>query len=159
MNTDNIFKATRLKAAKTKPVLSSIDSAASELHMPRAKLGRIEQEDPDKHQEMPSEYDIIEMIKVYDAPELKDHYCENCCPLGEGREPLMYENLGMISAKLFSSLHFLDRASDVMHTILADSVISEDEKEEFEKILEILKSISYSADSLELWARKHGFEE
>ena len=51
------------------------------------------------------------------------------------------------------------RANDRIFAILEDGQISENEREEFSNILKTLEKISYSAGSLELWAKKIGFEE
>lgn len=71
----------------------------------------------------------------------------------------MYKNLGEISAKLMSALYFLENISDDVHRILADSEISDIEKDEFRQIIKTLRDLSYSADSLDLWAEKNGFND
>ena len=55
-----------------------------------------------------------------------------------------------------SALHFLENANDEIHRILADSKVADNEKNEFINIIRTLRDISYSADSLELWAKKNG---
>lgn len=119
----------------------------------------IEQENVKKRQVDPSVYDVVEMANAYSAPELNDYYCSNICPIGLGRTPLMYKNLGEISAKLMSALYFLENISDDVHRILADSEISDIEKDEFRQIIKTLRDLSYSADSLDLWAEKNEFND
>ena len=99
------------------------------------------------------------MAKVYDAPELYNYYCTNECPIDCNSQPFIYDDLDKISVRLMSALHFLENANDRIYAILEDGVISENEKEEFENILSTLEKISYSADSLELWAKKNGFKD
>lgn len=153
----NIFKTARLKAAEKDERFRTAESAALELHdMSRERLYMIEQEDPNKRQADPSPFDVVEMSKAYSAPELCDYYCTQICPIGMGRTQLMYGSLGEISAKLMSALHFLENANDEIHRILADSKVTADEKAEFRNIIQTLRDISYSADSLELWAKKNG---
>lgn len=155
---ENIFKKARLKAAEKDERFRTAESAAYELcDMSRERLYMIEQDNPNKRQADPSPFDVVEMSKAYAAPELCDYYCTQVCPIGMGQKQLMYSSLGEISAKLMSALHFLENVNDEIHSILADSKIADDEKAEFEKIIKTLGDISYSADSLELWAKKNGF--
>lgn len=154
---ENIFKQARLKAAEKDERFRTAESAAFELHdMSRERLYMIEQDDPSKRQADPSVFDVVEMSKAYKAPELCDYYCTQICPIGMGRTQLMYGSLGEISAKLMSALHFLENSNDEIHRILADSKVADNEKAEFINIIRTLRDISYSADSLELWAKKNG---
>ena len=157
---ENVFKRARLKAAEKDDRFRTAESAALEMHdMSRERLYMIEQENPEKRQIDPSVYDVVEMARAYSAPELCDYYCTQICPIRAGAEPLMYQNLGEISAKLMSALHFLQNISDPIHRILADSNVTGAEREEFRQIVSILRDISYSAASLDLWAKKNGFKE
>lgn len=157
---ENIFKQARLKAAETDDRFKTAERAADELPtISRERIYMIEQEDPHKRHIDPTPYDVTEMAKTYNAPELCDYFCTHLCCIGKDRSPLLYGNLGEISAKLMSSLHFLEEANDKIHRILADSKVTENEKAEFQKIIKTLRDISYSADSLELWAKKNGFVE
>lgn len=154
---ENIFKQARLKAAEKDGRFKTAAKAAFELHdMSREKLLMIEQEDSNKRQADPSAFDVVEMSQAYGAPELCDYYCTQICPIGMGRTQLIYGSLGEISARLMSSLHFLENANDEIHRILADSKVTDDEKAEFRSIIQTLRDFSYSADSLELWAQKNG---
>ena len=110
-------------------------------------------------QKCPNPEDIVSMAKVYDAPELCNYYCTNECPIDCDSQTLIYDDLDKISVRLMSALHFLDNANDRIYAILEDGKISDDEKEEFENILKTLGKISYSAGSLELWAKKNGFSD
>ncbi len=158
--TKNIFKYARLKAAETDERFKTAESAAFVLpDMSRERLYMIEQDNPNKRQTDPTPFDVVEMSRAYHAPELCDYYCTQICPVGMGQAQLMYKSLGEISARLMSSLHFLEGVNDDIHSILADSKITEEEKHDFLKIIETLRALSYSADSLELWAKKNGFIE
>lgn len=155
---ENIFKKARLKAAEKDKRFKTAESAAQEIpDMTRERLYMIEQENPNKRQADPSPFDVAEMARAYHAPELCDYYCTHICPIGMGRSPLMYNNLGEISAKLMASLHFLENINDNIHSVLADSKITDNEKAEFKEILKTLRELSFSADSLELWAERNGF--
>lgn len=152
----NIYKNARLAAAKTEPDLSTVEKAHPHLYISREKLMMIEQTNPKKRQASPSPDEVVLMSKVYKAPELCNYYCTHQCPIGKENKPLIHDNLGEIASGLMSALYFLDSFSEKIHEILADSKISDEERQSFEKSLEILNNISYSTDCLDLWARKHG---
>ncbi len=155
---ENVFKKARLKAAQTNERLKKAESAAEELAViSRERMYMIEQEDPRKRTADPTPYEVTEMAKLYGAPELCDYYCSHLCAIGKGRSPLMHNDLGEISARLMSAMHFLEKVSDNIHEILADSKVTDDEKAQFVQIVRTLRELSYSADSLELWAKKNGY--
>ena len=154
MKEENIYRAARKKAAETNPVLNSLDTAQDVLCIDRLRLLKIE-----NGQKVPEPEDIAAMEKVYDAPELRNYYCAKECPLGCNEEPLICDDLDKISVRLLSALHFMEKANDRLFEILEDGEVSEDQRKDFIRILDTLKKVSYSVDSLELWAEKNGFEE
>ncbi len=158
---ENIYKKARLNAAEKNSSLKSVAHAFQYVSITRERLLEIEQSDPKKKMSIPNPDDVVSMAKVYGAPELCNFYCTTQCPVGQmkGEEPLLYDDLGRISASLMSALHFLDSANDEIHSILADSKITPDEREKFKKIMKTLDDIVYSANSLELWAEKNGLTD
>lgn len=153
MKEDNIYRAARKKAANDNPLLNSLDTAQDVLCIDRLRLLKIE-----NGQKTPDPDDVSAMAKAYNAPELRNYYCSKECALGCDTKPFIYDDLDKISVRLLSALHFLENANDRIYAILEDGVISENERAEFNNILETLSKISYSAGSLELWAKKNGFE-
>ena len=154
MKEENIYRAARKKAAHDNPLLNSLETAQDVLCIDRLRLLKIE-----NGQKTPDPEDVAAMAKIYDAPELRNYYCTKECPLGCNEQPFIYDDLDKISVRLMSALHFLENANDRIFSILEDGKISEGEREEFARILKTLDKISYSAGSLELWAKKNGFEE
>lgn len=69
-----------------------------------------------------------------------------------------YDNLSEISVKLMVSLNELEHIESRIYKIFADGKVSESEKAEFESIIDVLGKIAFSAESLKLWAKKHGFD-
>ena len=151
---ENIYRAARKKAAQNNSLLNSLDSAQDVLHIDRLRLLKIE-----NGQKCPEPEDIVSMSEAYDAPELRNYYCSKECPIGCSAEPLIYEDLDKISVRLMSALHYLENAEDKIYSILEDGKVTENERPEFEGILDTLEKIAYSANSLQLWAKKNGFEE
>ncbi len=153
MKDENIYRLARKKAAEENPLLKSLDTAQGVLCIDRLRLLKIE-----NGQKAPEPADVASMAKAYDAPELRNYYCSKECPLGCDSKPFIFDDLDKISVRLLSALHFLENANDRIFAILEDGEISENERTEFKNILETLEKISYSAGSLELWAKKNGFE-
>ncbi len=156
---ENLYKNARLAAAENNPELRTAERACHLLYMSRERLQKIEQTDPEKHQASPAPEDVLIMSRLYKAPELLDYYCTHECPVRKGEDSLLHNSLGDISSRLMSALYFLDNASDSIHRILGDSQVSDDEKKEFVDSLKVLRDIAYSAQCLELWARKNGLIE
>ncbi len=148
---ENIYRAARKKAAQKNPEFNSLDTAQDVVCIDRLRLLKIE-----NGQKVPTPEDIMLMSKAYDAPELCNYYCTNECPIDCNSQPFIYDDLDKISVRLMSALHFLNNANDRIYEILEDGKVSENEKEEFQSILATLNKISYSAGSLELWAKKNG---
>ncbi len=149
---ENIYRKARKKAAKNKPLLNNCESAQDLVYIERTKLLAIESSD-----KVPSPDDVLSMSKVYEAPELCNYYCTNQCPIGSDKPTLMYEDLNEIAVRLMSALHFLQKSTDTIYKVFEDGKINDYEKQDFMKIIETLKKLSYSADSLELWAKKNGY--
>ena len=152
----NPFKAARLRAADTNAALKTLESASPILLMTREKLGHIEQEDPQKVQEAPERDDVIRMIEVYGAPELRSYYCSKICPLGVNRVPLLECNdFYSISFQLGVTLNQLEDLLGDFGRILKDGKVEDSEKEQFYEILTALKEFATQVGNLDLWAEKN----
>ena len=154
MKEENIYRLARKKAAEENHLLKNLDTAQDELCIDRLRLLKIE-----NGQKTPEPDDVVRMAEVYGAPELRNYYCSMECPLGCDEQPFIYDDLDKISVRLLSSLHFMEKANDRLFEILEDGEVSEDQRKDFVRILDTLKKVSYSVNSLELWAKKNGFEE
>ena len=148
---ENIYRKARKNAASKNSLLNNCDSAQDIVYIERTKLLAIESGD-----KIPGPDDVVSMAKVYEAPELCNYYCTNQCPIGKGKPTLIYEDLNEISVRLMTSLHMLQKANDTIYRILEDGKIDDYEKMDFLNVIETLKKLSYSADSLELWGKKNG---
>lgn len=156
MNKDNIYRRARKKAAETNFLLNDSKNSQEFLGIDKAKLLAIENGKKSPHPD-----DVATMATVYDAPELCNFYCACECSIGK-QQPVKryeYDNLSEISVKLIVSLNELEQIESRIYKILADGKISESEREEFDGIVDVLGKIAFSAESLKLWAKKHGFEK
>ena len=150
---ENRYRRARKQAAEKNPLLNNSESAQDIVHIERSRLIAIE-----KDQRAPYPEEVVSMAEVYGAPELCDGYCTSQCPIGKGRKPLLYEDLNQISAQLMSSLYFLQSANDLIFSILEDGQVGQQERDAFRKVLQLLDKVSYSAQSLKLWAKKNGMD-
>ncbi len=151
---DNVYRNARKKAAKNQPLLNNCETAQDIVFIERTKLLAIESGD-----KVPEPDDVVSMSKVYNAPELCNYYCSSQCPIGKGEPVLLYEDLNEISVRLMTAMHMLQNVNDIIYRILEDGKIDDDEKQDFAKVIKVLKKMSYSVDSLELWAKKNGLAE
>lgn len=98
---------------------------------------------------------IIKMADVYNAPELRNYYCRNCCPLGNTLPEIEAENLDRISIETISILHKAERASQSLLDIVSDGVISEEEKPILEEVMMFLDDIDKTYHNLKTWVEKN----
>ena len=153
--TTNVYKAARLRAAQSTPELSTAEKAAQILLIRREKYLQIEQDDPKRKRAVPTQDEVAMMVRTYNAPELRSHYCANECPLGEGMPVLQSDSLDRIAVQLMVALRRMELARDEMDSILVDGMVGENEATKFKEIVHILKEIAIQANALELWSQKN----
>lgn len=78
----NAFYEARIEAAKCNDRLASREGAAEELGIDRTRLARIE-----LGSLIPYPEEVLLMAEAYGAPQLTNHYCSSCCPLGKETIP------------------------------------------------------------------------
>lgn len=148
---DNPFCIARLDAANYNERLFSKDGAAELLGVSTStlsdyELGLTKIVPPDM---------VVKMADLYNAPELRNFYCREMCPLGFDVPVLELEDLDRITIKAMASLRKIMETKDILLDITEDGVISEEEKPELEKVLQNLDEISAIAQSLKIWAEKN----
>lgn len=151
----NIYCQCRLAASKYNDKLKSREGAAELLGLSPSTLAGYEL---DLTKTVPVE-NIILMADAYNAPELKNWYCTNACPLGENMPRLEVAELDRLTMKTLAALKQMDNVKDDLIDIVGDGIITEDEKPKLNEVLERLRQISIAAQSLLLWAEKNCTEE
>ena len=110
---------------------------------------RIEKIESDKTLPHPDE--VMAMAKCYKMPSMCNHYCSNVCQIGIKNVPeIQAKDLSQITLNILASLNALDQEKSRLIDITVDGIISEDEKEDFERIKSELSQISMAVDSLSL---------
>lgn len=78
----NVFYLARMEAATCNDRLASREGASEEIGIDRTRLARIELGSLTPYPE-----EVLLMSEAYGAPQLANHYCSACCPLGKETIP------------------------------------------------------------------------
>lgn len=148
---DNPFCQARLKAAEYNEKFFSKEYAAEQLHI---SAGQLQDYELGITKCIPPD-SILRMADVYRAPELRNLYCREMCPLGGDMPVLELEDLDRITVRAMASLRKVAQTKESLLDITADGIITEDEKPELRKILATLDEISAIAQSLKVWTEKN----
>lgn len=100
--------------------------------------------------------DVVALSKVYNKPELRNYYCCHECEIGKIDTPAVDFN-GSIHEILVSIAVSLENANQNkvrLMEVLEDSVLSEDEQRDFDKIYNELERVSAEVEALQLWCEK-----
>lgn len=146
----NVFYQARCKASAHNEQLSSREGAADIMSIDRGRLYRIESGITNPYPE-----EVHLMADLYNAPELRNYYCREICPLGVDVPVLELEDLDRITVKAMASLRKVEETKEKLLDITADGVITEEEKPELRRILATLDEIATIAQSLKVWAEKN----
>lgn len=148
---DNIYYKARMEAAATNDKLNSREGAAEIIGIDRTRLARIELDSICAYPE-----EVLIMADAYNAPELENYFCCEQCPIGKHSMPhIELVEIDRLTIGILSSLKNVTFIKEELIEIVADGVITEDEKPKLEHILDSLEKISVEAQTLKLWAEKY----
>lgn len=147
----NPFCQARLEAAKYNEKFFSKEYAAEQLHI---SAGQLQDYELGITKCIPPD-NILRMADLYNAPELRNMYCREMCPLGCDVPKLELEDLDRISVKALSSFRKMSAAKESLLDIVEDGIIVEDEMPELEKVMKTLDEVSGIAQSLRVWVEKN----
>ena len=148
---DNIYCRSRLEAAKFNDRLYSRAGAAellgiSESSLADYELGNTKVVPVDK---------VNLMADLYRAPEIRNFYCANECPIGKNCiAQLEVEELDRLTIKVLVAFKKVGYIKDTLLEITEDGIVSPDEQTEFAEVIKALDNISQNAQELKLWAEK-----
>lgn len=148
----NIYYNARCSAAEEiEEKFSSRESASEIVHIERTRLANIELGNITPYPE-----EVKMMAEVYNMPELCNSYCARECPIGKGSiQEVQMDDFDRLSLRVLGSLQDIDTLKDSLIEISEDGVISIDEQEKFNNIIDALEKISNNAKALRLWAKKN----
>lgn len=146
----NIFYQARRRAATYNEQLSSREGAADIMSIDRGRLYRIESGIVHPYPE-----EIHLMADLYNAPELKNYFCKNICPLGGDIPRAEVANLDRITVRILSAIRRLGETNDLLLDITEDGVIDESERDDMGKVLHNLEELEQITQSMKLWVKKN----
>jgi len=101
---------------------------------------------------------VMRMADLYNAPQIKNLYCKNECPLGK-EQPLAIEvkTLEEVTIGILSKLDGEEIGSmkKLLLEIAEDGKISPDEEDDFNKIVSKMDKLSLTISELKLLAKKY----
>lgn len=148
---DNMYYLARCEAANTNEDFSSRESAAELTGIDRTRLARIELDTINPYPE-----EVLAMSRAYNTPELCNSYCARECPIGKTNvKEVTIDDFDRLALKVLGSLKDIDDLRMSLIAISEDGVISENERNAFQEILDSLEKISNNAKALQLWAIKN----
>lgn len=148
---DNMYYLARYEAAKENEELNSREGAAEITGIDRTRLARIELDTITPYPE-----EVLSMSRAYNTPELCNSYCARECPIGKTSvKEVTIDDFDRLALKVLGSLKDIDSLRKSLIAISEDGVISVNEKDTFQEILDSLEKISTNAKALRLWAMKN----
>lgn len=153
-NTENVYLRCRKRAAQYNEALSSREKAAELLGISSSSLANYEL---GITKTVPVDM-VVMMADLYKAPELRNVYCKQECPIGR-MLPMATESKGLesITLKILKSLDEdeIKAMKKSLVDIAEDGEITEDEQEDFNSILERLDQIAKEISELRILAEKY----
>ena len=138
----NMYCMARYTAAENNPAFSSREKTGELLNMDRTRLANIELGNI-----IPYPEEVMAMAKAYNAPELCNSHCAEQCPIGRNTVTKVQIDLG--------SLNDIESIRASLISISEDGKVSQNEREQFMKIIASLEKISSNANALKIWAEKN----
>ncbi|MCI8507711.1 MAG: helix-turn-helix domain-containing protein [Lachnospiraceae bacterium] len=146
----NAFYKSRCNAATHNEQLSSREGAADIMSIDRGRLYRIESGIANPYPE-----EVHLMADLYNAPELRNYFCKNVCPLGEDIPKAEVADLDRITVRTLSAIRKLSETKELLLDITEDGVIDESEKGDMKRVLQNLEGLEQITQNLKLWIKKN----
>ena len=151
---ENVYKACRKKAAQYNEALNSREKAAEMLGIAPSTLANHEL---GVTKNVPVDT-VVMMADLYRAPELRNLYCKNECPIGR-MLPLSTEGKGLqsITVRILNSLDddAIRNMKKSLLRIAEDDEIKKDDREDLERIMETMEKIATEISELRMLAEKY----
>ena len=151
---ENVYKACRKKAAQYNEALNSREKAAEMLGIAPSTLANHEL---GVTKNVPVDT-VVMMADLYRAPELRNLYCKNECPIGR-MLPLSTEVKGLqsITVRILNSLDddAIRNMKKSLLRIAEDDEIKKDDREDLERIMETMEKIATEISELRMLAEKY----
>lgn len=145
----NPWYRARIEAAKSDGRFKSRESAAELLDM---SVSSLEEAETGKHKVMPPEKAWL-MAERYGAPEMRNWYCLNECPMGKGMaiscDFVMIDRAAVKLTRVFRK-EKIQWLKNTLQDIAMDGVISDSELEDLDGVVDQLKDVARIISELEI---------
>lgn len=146
----NPFYIARMEAAKRRNRLVSREGVSAETGIDRTRLGRIETGDL-----VPFPEEVLLLANLYNAPELTNHYCVSCCPIGHRTmRQVEVVSLERIALQLNARAKQIDAAKEELLIVAADGQITPEERPSIDHIAQIMLNAKTDIDCMLIWYAK-----
>lgn len=95
------------------------------------------------------------MADLYNAPELRNYFCRNMCPLGEEIPKAEISDLDRITVRTLSAIRNLEKTKELLLDITEDGVVDESERDDMGKVLQNLEELEQITQNMKLWIKKN----
>ena len=150
----NVYRDCRKKAAAYNEKLNSLDITADLLGLSPSTLRKYEL---NVTKCVPVE-SVVMMAELYNAPELRNWYCKNECPIG-ARAPIATElrSLESITIRLLNILdeQKLAKMKKSLLEIAEAGKITDENERELKQITELLTNLEVTISEMRMYAEKH----
>lgn len=146
---ENIYKKCRKRAAETNDRLRSREGAAECLGISESSLTHYEL---GLTKNIPVDV-VMMMAELYNAPELKNHYCRTECPIGRTMPIATVEKpLAEATVHLLDSLNTdqINHYSKRLLRIASDGQLTAQERDEVKAIIQALDKVSTAVSELRI---------
>lgn len=146
----NVFYQARLRASTHNDQLKSREGAADIMSIDQGRLYRIE-----SGIAIPYPEEVHLMADLYGAPELRNYFCRNSCPLGESVPEIDTNELDRIAIKTVSIFRKVSKTGNLLLNIVEDGKVSEEEKADMEEVVKTLEELEGISQNLRTWVKKN----
>ncbi len=151
---NNIFYQARLKASRFNESFKNRDCVADIMLIAPGRMYRIE-----TGLTNPTTEEVYQMADLFCAPELKNYYCEELCPLGCNHPKTEAESFDRIVLGMVAQLPKLEKAKDILIAVTEDGKVDSSELADVKEALKVLNRFRKITQNYELWVEKHVDED
>lgn len=152
---ENPYRACRKRAAVSNDAVASMERAAEQLGISVSSLNQYEL---GITKSVPVDM-VVLMADLYKAPELRNYYCKNECPIGRQLPIATYaEDLQTVTLRLLDCMDEdgIKAIKKKLVSIACDGKITEEEVDEFGAIVDRLEKLMQGISQLRMLAEKYG---
>lgn len=148
---ENTYKKFREKAGYTQA------TAAEGLSITEKSYAKYERAYGDPAASDPGPARVDDMATLFNAPELRNWYCRNVCPLGiYTTEDVTLEgsSLDIAAVKLYLAIEAVNQIKGLLLKVVADGELTDDEGEDLKTLFDHLEQVEGFTQEFRLWLER-----